>query len=363
MSLLGPSLAITDQMIDKHFDKIPNKVFSRDTYKPRSRRKSRRGSEQDQQDQQGSNSSSDSEDVPARGTGRGRRDRSNRRSDRDPVPVVEEYDDMQDSHYDIPRYSGQAGRGQDYTYGAGSTSQQFDYSPSGPIYSHDPPRLRPQYVPTPPPGQDYRSPGGGYASSQPTRDRGRYDSDDNYSSDTQHSSRRRPKIVTRRSSSYHGPRDRRDYNNSYGANSGGKQLQRRRGSEAGAIAKVKDIEHRYGLKEEVNEVLTTSKAGLTGGAIGAVVGGWAANKAQIAYGKEKPGERHEGSNPMLTLLGAAAGGLAVDALVAMYEDKKKETGVKEKKWEKKFGDEKGENGRGSDSGRRSRRRRDSYDSN
>src|ERR1019366_7252507 len=100
------------------------------------------------------------------------------------------------------------------------------------------------------------------------------------------------------------------------------QLQRRRGSESGMMAKAKDLEHRYGLKDEVNDVLTTSKAGLTGGAIGAVVGGWAANKAQIAYGKDKPRGEHEGSNPLLTLLGAAAGGLAVDLLVARYEDKK-----------------------------------------
>lgn len=362
MSLLGPSLAITDQMIDKHFDKIPNKVFSRDTYKPRSRRKSRRESRQDQQDQQGSSSGSDSEDEPAKSIGRGQRDRGNRRSDRDPVPVVEEYDDMQDNHHDIPKYSGQGGPGQHYAYGAGPRSEQFDYPPSGPIYSHDPPRLRPQYVPTPPPGQGYRSPGGGYAPYQPTQDRRRYDSDDDYSSDTQRSSRRRPKIVTRRSSSYHGPRDRRDYNNSYGSSAGGKQLQRRRGSESGTMAKAKDIEQRYGLKEEVNDVLTTSKAGLTGGAIGAVVGGWAANKAQIAYGKDKPGKGHEDSNPLLTLLGAAAGGLAVDVLVARYEDKKEEAKVKEKKWDKKFGDEKSESGRGSDGGR-SRRRRGSYDSN
>jgi len=48
------------------------------------------------------------------------------------------------------------------------------------------------------------------------------------------------------------------------------------------MGKAGDKEHRYGLKDQVNAVFTKSKEGLTGGAVGTIVGGWAAQKAQQA---------------------------------------------------------------------------------
>jgi len=110
----------------------------------------------------------------------------------------------------------------------------------------------------------------------------------------------------------------------------------------------------------MNNVFTASKVGLTGGAVGAVVGGWAAQKAQIGYRKE--GHKHD-PNPLLTLLGATVGGLAVNAVVDKWQDGKKETARKEEKWEKKWGsDDDSDTGKSRRSHRRDHRsRRDSYD--
>jgi hypothetical protein len=102
------------------------------------------------------------------------------------------------------------------------------------------------------------------------------------------------------------------------------------------VSKSKDVAHRYGLKEEVEGFFTKSPAGITGAVAGAVVGGWVAKKAQTASGRE---DKHHGSNPLVTLLGAAVGGLAVNAVVDKLEDRKKETAEKERAWEDKWGSE------------------------
>ena len=86
------------------------------------------------------------------------------------------------------------------------------------------------------------------------------------------------------------------------------------------IEKAKDVDRRYKVKDELDNVFTTSKVGITGSAIGAVVGGWAAQKAQVATRGEKGGR----SNAMLTLLGAAVGGLAVNAVVDKFEESQSE---------------------------------------
>ena len=101
------------------------------------------------------------------------------------------------------------------------------------------------------------------------------------------------------------------------------------------VDKSKDVAHRYGLKNEVEGFFTKSPAGITGGVAGALLGGWAAKKAQVASGRDG----HHGSNPLLTLLGAAAGGLAVNAVIDKFEDRKKEAAAKEEAWEDKFGSE------------------------
>jgi uncharacterized protein YcfJ len=105
------------------------------------------------------------------------------------------------------------------------------------------------------------------------------------------------------------------------------------------------------VKEEVESFFTKSKEGLAGGAVGALVGGWAAHKAQEAKGREK-----HSSSPLLTLLGAAVGGLAVNAVIDKWEDGKKDTADKQEKWDDKF--DRGAESDGGNSQRSQRSRRD-----
>ena len=98
--------------------------------------------------------------------------------------------------------------------------------------------------------------------------------------------------------------------------------------------RVKDRAERYKLKDEMGSVFTTSKPGLAGGAVGAIIGGWAAKKAQIAYGKEKNGS----TNNLVTLLGAAVGGLAANVVVDKWEESRENAAAQQGEWDEKFGD-------------------------
>ena len=193
-------------------------------------------------------------------------------------------------------------------------------------YSREAPHLKPEYAPNPPPiGQPYfppppqsvsRSQGRRYEDDDDDDD----DDDDGYYSDRRS---RRPPAITRRSSSYHGPRGNDDYYNE-------RQLVQRRGggsSHDGSDVRSRDGKH-HGIKE-AEKYFTKSPVGIGGAVAGAVIGGWAAKKAQVATGRK--GEQH-GSNAFLTLLGAAAGGLVVNAVIDKFEDRKK-TAEKEQAWE------------------------------
>jgi hypothetical protein len=209
--------------------------------------------------------------------------------------------------------------------GAAPYPQESQYI-TPPAYSREQPHPRLQYIPSPPPiGQTY-SPLPAFKAVAP-RPR---DYDDNYYSDASRSPRR-PNAISRRSSSYHGPRNRDEYYD--GVDDRRQQRHRRRGS-SDMLEKAKDAERRHKLKDELGGIFTTSGAGLTGTAIGAVVGGWATQKAQVASGKGKNGA----SNTVLTLLGAAVGGLAVNAVVDKFEERKRETAVRQAKWDEKFED-------------------------
>jgi uncharacterized membrane protein YgcG len=113
--------------------------------------------------------------------------------------------------------------------------------------------------------------------------------------------------------------------------------------------RVKARTERYKLKDEMGSVLTTSKPGMAGGAVGAIIGGWAAKKAQIAYGREKNGS----TNNLVTLLGAAAGGLVVNIVVDKWEESRENATTEQSVWDDKFGnrDESGGSQKGSDSQR------------
>ncbi|KAL2068839.1 hypothetical protein VTL71DRAFT_15177 [Oculimacula yallundae] len=319
-----------DKMIDKHFHKLPDKALHSETYKPKNLH------------------------MPHL-----HKDRKNSKDTRS------NYNSDSDSEKD---YRSMSNRGSSDYRNMPATEPGFSYMPpdsvysSPPYYSHDPPHQRPEYMPSPPPSASanpYYTPSAGVPrmAMNRGRDTDAYN-DDDYHSDS-YRRPRRPKAVTRRSSSYHGPRSRDDYRYD-------QQVSRRHGHSSGSDTldragdKAKDAAHRYKLKEDMNNVFTASKVGLTGGAVGAVVGGWAAQKAQIGYRKE--GHKND-PNPLLTLIGATVGGLAVNAVVDKWQDGKKETAKKQGKWENKYGSEDdSDDGRSRRSQRRDHRsRRDSYD--
>lgn len=316
-----------DKVIDKHFHKMPDKAFHRETYKHLPHR------HKDRKNSKDTHSDYDFESE----------------SDRDNRSM---------SHQAPPEYRHNTAPDPGYSY--------IPESPRNvntpPFYSREPPHPRPEYMPSPPPSaaaNPYYTPPPTAGIPRMAMNRGRdvdpYD-DADYHSDS-YRAPRRPKAVTRRSSSYHGPRDRDSY--AYD-----QQLARRHGSGSDRLDrysdKAKDTAQRYKLKEDMNNVFTASKVGLTGGAVGAVVGGWAAQKAQIGYRKD--GHKLD-PNPLLTLLGATVGGLAVNAAVDKWQDGKKETAKKQEKWENKYGSDDDSDGGRSRRSHRShhRSRRDSYD--
>ena len=301
-------LKATNFLVEKHFDKVPDAALHPETYHPanltskqrRERTAEKRRRKNERLRKGTSNSSSESSSSEGD-------DDTNSIQDRGASPVDKLSEDMQ---HQTQRGAPRSMFSPVQTY---IPPQQQAYD-GPPIYSHEPPRLRPEYAPSPPPmNSGYPYAQGAYApppfQPQPER-RSRRDSygDEDYYSDS-YGKPRRPKAVTRRSSSYHGPR----------SSGGGDQQLARRGTGSDHLDKVRDKAHRYGLKEEVEGFFTKSKEGLAGGAVGALVGGWAAHKAQIVQGREK-----HSSSPLLTLLGAAVGGLAVNAVVDKWEESKKD---------------------------------------
>ncbi|PQE33182.1 hypothetical protein CJF32_00003714 [Rutstroemia sp. NJR-2017a WRK4] len=366
MSYAPIALQATDLLVDKHFHKLPNGLFDKDKYKPsRIRRRNRKRRDQPEEQPQD------------------RGDRDDKVYDNPEIVEPDEpgYQSEPESKYnrkynnmdDIPRHSGQ-----------GAADSQYSYrSNSPPYYSQQPPRMRPEYMPNyqpqtsqqqsdyyfpPPPIAPYPDPRpSSYGrDDRPRRDTS-YDQDDH---DFYRDQPRRPKPIARRSSYDDLPiRDthRKD-----------QQLERRKPkSSASGDEGMREKAHRYGVKEEIKDVFTDSPKGLAGGAIGALVGGWAAEKLQEAQTGKSESER-SGRSRLITLLGAAAGGLAVNAVVDKWQDDKKKTDRNQQQWDDKWdrngsrsrdrgekSRDRGDKDRDRGRGKEERRRRDSvmsYDS-
>jgi hypothetical protein len=353
-----------DKMVDKKFDRIPDKYLHSDTYKPRRRHK--RNSTQ-------SNSVQDSEEGYQEDNKPRRR--SSKKHNHTRGSSVQEAEEgfyeakprRSSKKHDSENMQNQDGSAAGGTYLNYNANPNYTPNPvpnygaaemaNVPVYSHEPPHQRAQYTPYYPPSDPPRH-SEPYREFEDRRSRGRGRRDSSSSSsgyESERPTRRRP-VQRRRSSSYHGPSSR-------GADL---TLAKRSGSShTGVRDQVKDKAHRYNVKGEIDELFSSSKKGLTGAAVGAVVGGWAAHKAQEA---NKRGNGH--SNNLLTLLGAAAGGIVADVGVGKWETSHGEAEKREEKWEKKFGTT-GGTGRASEVGGRSRRgsrervgrrRRDSYSS-
>lgn len=328
-------------LIDKHFDKVPDAVLHPETYHPANlaskQRRQRTREKRKKKNQRAGKSSSSSEN-------------SNNDNDNDTNSVEDRdrgassTDQLAEDMQQHPERGAPRTMFSPVQTYIPPPQQTYD---GPPIYSREPPHLRPEYAPSPPPiSSGYPYAQGAYAppANQPQNieRKSRRDSygDEDYYSDS-YRRPRRPKAVTRRSSSYHGPR----------SNAGGDQQLARRSTGSEHLDRARDKAHRYGVKEEVEGLFTKSKEGLAGGAVGALVGGWAAHKAQEAKGREK-----HSSSPLLTLLGAAVGGLAVNAVIDKWEDGKKETSEKQEKWDDKF-----DRGGDSDGGRSQRSHRSRKD--
>jgi len=220
--------------------------------------------------------------------------------------------------------------------------------PVPPQYSREPPRLRTQYLP-----QNYM-----HASYDGGRDDERYFSDSNRAP-------RRPRPVTRRSSSYHGPR-RRSLSSSSDSDSGSSRSLHRPShtqivkgqSSASHSDVIKDRSKRYGLKDETLGRFTKSPAGVTGSVVGGAIGAWAAGQAQVMVGRDqkKDKKRDQAGNKALSLLGAAVGAMAVNVAMSKWEEGKKKDNKKEDKaWDEKWGTDDEDNGRRSAVGRKGSR--------
>ncbi|RAL62663.1 hypothetical protein DID88_004506 [Monilinia fructigena] len=201
---------------------------------------------------------------------------------------------------DIPRHSG-AGSGAGYGYGYPYEESHRSSSPPQLPYSQQPPHVRPEYLPEYEASPESRSTSQYpyYFSPPPMapfpeldRDAGNYDSDERYEGEEERS--HRPKYIQRRSS-YDDIHDQRKSRPSKTDQRLATRDQNRRprsdhgnGSNASHTGGMRDRADRYGLKDEVKGLFTDSPKGLAGGAIGALVGGWATEKFQEAQtGKDR----------------------------------------------------------------------------
>jgi hypothetical protein len=304
-------------LIDNHFEKIPDKYVRGETY------------------------------VPARFSKIKRRHLERAKAEARRKDSGDDSDSGSDSEASNNMQQERTYRDQDVA-GIPEYSQESPYI-TPPIYSREPPRQRDRYMPSPPPM------GGAYGAppSSAGRSRGRRDSFSDDEEDYDGYRARRPQAMRRRSSSYHGPRSTYD--------DGFSQVQKSRGTGSEHVDRAIERADRYKLKDEVLGQFSKSKVGLGGGAVGALVGGWAAEKAQVGYAKG----RHPKSNPLITALGAAAAGLAVNALVEKWEVSREHSQSESKDYDERdgrAGDRDSDTGRGSETGRNRRSGRSRRDS-
>ncbi|RDL31463.1 uncharacterized protein BP5553_09672 [Venustampulla echinocandica] len=298
---IGIGLNLADTLIDKHFDKIPDKLMPFKTDKPKSPTESpdaRRSKTGRSTHPPTSNWDLDIEDKP--GSARDTPPRSGYASPH-----------HQPSPYGIPpQYSGQPSRQRPrYT----PQHEQHRYLPSPPQQFQDRGRDRYPYGHNQSPYPRRPNPALHRSSSYEvprSRNLGRHSDKSPTSSYRTH----RPKVLSRRSNSYHG-RDRLD--RVAEEHSKRDNPPRRDRSLTSSTSRTHRHTSKDGDDKTHGEYFTSSKAGLAGSALGAALGGWAVHKAQGHVQKNK--NTGEGDSKMPALLGAAVGGLAANAVVEHLE--------------------------------------------
>lgn len=305
-----------DKLIDKHFDKLPNHYTDPQTYRHPRRSRTQRHQEGQEQEQ----------GQRKRGQSAGESDYYNQpkhiRSPSPPSPF---------SEYPPNTMANGRPRGD-----ANSSVYMQDGPFVSPPFSNMPPMQRPEYNPS--------------NVNERERDRDYYN--------PSASGGRPSQQMRRRSSSYHGPRQSERF---YSSDDDSSDDRSRRGGRNNQLAtREKDGRSSHGnasrgsghhhLKDEVAGQFTKSKEGLAGGALGALVAGWATHKVL-----ESKGKGNDDADKAWTLLGAAVGGLAVNSIVDKLEDRREDR--REEKREERRSGEKGRSG-GSERGRNERSRRD-----
>lgn len=277
----------TGFLVNKVFDRIPTSVFAGDTYRnilpkailpPKSKSRERKSRER-----------SDSENNADRQEAR---------------EYLESMDDPRRRQWTPDSYEDARS---DYHRSFDRSANNFS-----PTYSQQPPHLRPEYTPR---GADHYYPpppplGSRYGGSDVSSRRVRDDEDAYYNN----SVAKRPPGAARRTSSFNG----RD------------MVKHDRKKEKAAAEEEQKEEHH--LREDF---LTKSPQGLAAGGLGALVGGFLAEKAQVKAGRE--GERSSGAL-FLTGLGAVVGGLAANAAVDHYQHKKESHARQDARWDSKWGE-------------------------
>lgn len=334
-----------DKLIDKHFHRLPDKALHSETYK----HPFRKGS------QDSDNNGSRSRDDRRRGDSRKQREQRRDSVWEEQESLAEEgkYTPSQreqerksrqfDTEWDTRRDSQRAFAARSPSPRTSMAQQQYRDNNGRPlnnanstVYTQDGPFVTPPWTTLP----DYRAPAAAIhpnASQQFSPRESRQYDPSNY----------RPS-QRRRSSSYHGPRgnnrfyssdsdsdsdlsdsDHRHHGRgaSRSHHSNNQQLTKRESQydKTPAAYARSDRTSRSNphqdrdVKENLKDNFTDSPQGLAGSALGAIVGGYVTHKAL-----ESRGHQPSNKDKALTLLGAVVSGVAMNAVVDKFEDRKEE---------------------------------------
>lgn len=311
-----------DKLVDKHFDKLPDKYLHKETYNPRNfGHNSRKGR---------SISPSTSSRSERRADDEGN-NRMIRMQDNDPrgTPRSVDFDDGPPPYHD-------------------SNSNYYSQSRGRQDHDRDPDRRYPKdpypYYAGPAPIVQRAFEHQRRVPSEDGRGRQRYPPDDElelYDGHHRNSSLTRRRSFSSSPHRRHRSSDRRPHSSHRHADG---------------------TRHRHRSRHRPRDAFTTTKAGYAGGALAAVAAGWATHTALQANRKPSTSEKDKSIDRVLTVVGAAVGGLAGNSLVDYLEDGNKDTRDDQERWEDKFGHRRRKGREGSEERERERgRRRRSYD--
>lgn len=344
-----------DKIIDKHFHKLPDSALHADTYKhpfshgsrrraqherrdDRDTRRSERGGDERDTTREKRRDSVWEEQESLAEQGRHRRHQSQERASTRKFDTEWDNNNNNLRRSPSPRSTTMSQHINQQPYRDGRPSNDANST----MYTQDGPFVTAPWTTLP----DYHAPAAQGFSPRPSR---QYDPD-NY----------RPAQMRRRSSSYHGPRgrdrfysddselssdsdsdrrSRRGHGGHARSQHGNQQLTRHNdtshGNSSAAYARSERTskshshshEHKDTPLENLKDNFTDSPQGIAGSALGAIVGGYVTHKALET---RNHGREQSNRDKALTLLGAVVSGVAINAVVDKFEDRRREKEVEEK---------------------------------